>query len=157
MLGRRLVPGSVLASIVVSILGSACARTPPPEARSAPYVEGGQLHDPDGRVVTLRGANLANAHKGPPYFGLHGPDDFARLRRDLGMNSIRLLMTWAAIEPQRGAYNTAYLDALRLRLDWAQAAGLRVILDMHQDLYGEGFGGDGAPRWTCDEARYAAF
>ena len=29
---------------------------------------------------------------------------------------------------------------------------------MHQDLYGEGFlGGDGAPRWTCDETRYAAF
>lgn len=73
------------------------------------------------------------------------------------MNSVRLLMTWAAIEPQKGAYDTSYLQALRARLDWAQAAGLRVILDMHQDLYGEGFGGDGAPRWTCDEARYAAF
>ena len=28
---------------------------------------------------------------------------------------------------------------------------------MHQDVYGEGFGFDGAPRWTCDAARYAAF
>src|SRR5439155_1284382 len=36
-------------------------------------------------------------------------------------------------------------------------AGLSVILDMHEDVYGEGFGFDGAPRWTCDEARYAAF
>src|SRR5207247_9164568 len=81
----------------------------------------------------------------------------AGLRRDPGMGSVRLLTTWAAIEPQRGAYDAAYLDALRVRLDWAQAAGLRVVLDMHQDLYGEGFGGDGAPRWTCDESRYAAF
>src|SRR2546426_642713 len=91
MLGRRrrLVLGSVLVIV-------ACACTPSPTKHDAPYVAGGQLHDPDGRVVILRGANLANAHKGSPYFGFHGPDDFVRLRRDLGMSSIRLLMTWAA-------------------------------------------------------------
>jgi endoglycosylceramidase len=32
-----------------------------------------------------------------------------------------------------------------------------VVLDMHQDLYGEGFGGDGAPKWTCDSKYYDAF
>jgi endoglycosylceramidase len=35
-----------------------------------------------------------------------------------------------------------------------------VVLDMHQDVYGEGFaagGGDGAPRWTCDASHYASF
>jgi hypothetical protein len=32
-----------------------------------------------------------------------------------------------------------------------------VVLDMHQDIYGEGFGGDGAPRWTCDESHYQKF
>src|SRR5688500_13519697 len=42
-------------------------------------------------------------------------------------------------------------------MQWAADAGLTVVLDMHQDIYGEGFGFDGAPRWTCDEARYAAF
>jgi endoglycosylceramidase len=129
----------------------------PSAPHDAPYVEGGHLHDADGRVLLLRGANVANAHKREPYFGFHGPDDFGRLRRDLGFNSIRLLITWAAIEPTKGRYDDAYLDAVRQRLDWAMGAGLRVILDMHEDLYGEGFGGDGAPRWTCDEARYAAF
>jgi hypothetical protein len=42
-------------------------------------------------------------------------------------------------------------------MQWARDAGLAVVLDMHQDIYGEGFGFDGAPRWTCDESRYAAF
>jgi endoglycosylceramidase len=43
------------------------------------------------------------------------------------------------------------------RLDWAAAAGIDVVLDLHQDVHGEGFGFDGAPRWTCDEQRYADF
>jgi endoglycosylceramidase len=42
-------------------------------------------------------------------------------------------------------------------MQWAHAAGLDVVLDMHQDVYGEGFGFGGAPRWTCDESYYAAF
>jgi endoglycosylceramidase len=28
---------------------------------------------------------------------------------------------------------------------------------MHEDIYGEGFGFDGAPSWTCDAANYANF
>jgi endoglycosylceramidase len=28
---------------------------------------------------------------------------------------------------------------------------------MHEDIYGEGFGFDGAPRWTCDQSYYDAF
>ncbi|HEX7663773.1 MAG TPA: cellulase family glycosylhydrolase, partial [Polyangiaceae bacterium] len=34
------------------------------------------------------------------------------------------------------------------------------VLDMHQDVYGEGFmigGGDGAPKWSCDASNYASF
>ena len=49
------------------------------------------------------------------------------------------------------------MDALAQRVEWARDAGLLVVLDMHQDIYGEGFGGDGAPLWTCDAAHYAAF
>jgi endoglycosylceramidase len=45
-------------------------------------------------------------------------------------------------------------------MQWAADAGLLVVLDMHQDVYGIGFaagGGDGAPLWTCDQAHYDAF
>src|SRR5690606_13540216 len=115
------------------------------------------LRAADGRAVLLRGVNVASAHKHPPYFGFHQAEDFLKIRQAWGMNSIRLLVSWAAIEPERGRYDTNYLRQLGLRLDWAHDAGLWVVLDMHQDLYGEGFGGNGAPRWTASEAAYAAF
>jgi endoglycosylceramidase len=120
-------------------------------------VHDGFLHDDDGRALIMRGANLSGAQKYAPYLDDKTPADYARLRVDWGFNSIRFLMTWAAVEPEPGVYNDAYLDAVAERLGWAQDAGLTVVLDMHQDIYGEGFGFDGAPRWTCDEARYAAF
>lgn len=120
-------------------------------------VAGGFLRAPDGRRALLRGANLAGAHKNAPYFGFHQAKDYARLRDDWGMNTIRFLILWAAIEPEKGVYDDVYLDAVAERVGWARDAGLYVVLDMHQDVYGEGFLGDGAPRWTCDESRYAAF
>jgi endoglycosylceramidase len=76
------------------------------------------------------------------------------------MTSLRFLLTWAAVEPQKGVYDDAYLAKVAERMQWAKDAGLLVVLDMHQDLFGEGFasgGGDGAPRWACDEANYAGF
>jgi endoglycosylceramidase len=123
-------------------------------------VEGGFVRDPDGRALVLRGMNLSGEHKHAPYFDFQTLPDYQRLRMPWGMNAVRFLITWAAVEPQKGQYDDAYLDALATRMDWAREAGLFVVLDMHQDVYGEGFasgGGDGAPRWTCDEAAYASF
>jgi endoglycosylceramidase len=121
------------------------------------HVSGGFLRTPDGRRAVVRGANLAGAHKHAPYFGFHEPTDYQRLRDVWGMNAIRFLIVWAAIEPEKGVYDEAYLDGIAERMGWARDAGLRVVIDMHQDVYGEGFGFDGAPRWTCDESRYTAF
>ncbi|HTJ83718.1 MAG TPA: cellulase family glycosylhydrolase [Polyangiaceae bacterium] len=131
-----------------------------PPVESPARVRGGFIRDDDGRALLLRGVNLAGAHKSAPYFSFHQPADFARVRDDWGMSTVRFLITWAAVEPERGVFDEAYLDALAERMDWARDAGLFVVLDMHQDVYGEGFvsgGGDGAPRWTCDESHYAAF
>ncbi|MBI2059805.1 MAG: cellulase family glycosylhydrolase [Nitrospirae bacterium] len=64
------------------------------------------------------------------------------------MNSVRLLIVWEAVEPRRGEYDTAYLDRLEQLIDWADQAGLYVIVDMHQDVYARRFGGDGAPEWA---------
>jgi len=68
------------------------------------------------------------------------------------LNAVRFLVLWAAVEPERGVYDDAYLDQVAERMAWARQAGLVVVLDLHQDVHGEGFGGDGAPRWTCDKA-----
>jgi endoglycosylceramidase len=120
-------------------------------------VHDGFLHDAEGRAMIMRGVNLSGSHKYAPYLDDKLPADYARVRTDWGFNTVRFLLTWAAIEPQPGVYDDAHLDRIAERMQWARDAGLHVVLDMHQDIYGEGFGFDGAPRWTCDEARYAAF
>jgi endoglycosylceramidase len=121
------------------------------------HVEGGFLRAPDGRAVLLHGANLTGMQKQAPYLDPAGADDYRRLHDDWGMNAIRFVMTWAAVEPERGRYDDAYLDQVAERMRWAADAGLWVVLDMHEDVYGEGFGFDGAPRWTCEQKYYDAF
>lgn len=121
------------------------------------HVAGGHLRDPEGRAVILRGANVSGRHKTPPYLDFHEQPDYERMHDDWGMNSVRFLILWAAIEPEQGVYDEAYLDEVATRMEWAANAGLLVVLDMHQDLYGEGFGGDGAPRWTCAQEHYDAY
>lgn len=120
------------------------------------HVSRGFLRDPEGRAVIMRGVNLSGQHKHKPYFDFHQESDFAKLSSDFGMNAVRFLISWAAIEPQKGQYDSTYLDEVDRRVGFAEKAGLHVVLDMHQDVYGEGFGDNGAPRWTCDEALYKA-
>lgn len=149
-----LVTAGVIAACSSARDDAAPVRPPRP---STFHVEGGAIRDPSGRTVIMRGVNVASAHKQKPYFGSLQSADYVRIKNDWGMNAVRFLVMWAGVEPARDAYDEAYLTELETRIGWARDAGLMVVLDMHQDLYGEGFGGDGAPRWTCDEARYAAF
>lgn len=118
------------------------------------------IRDEAGGVLVLRGTNVEGAAKWSPDFlppSYATQEDFAPLADDLGFSVIRFLVFWEAVEPAPGAYDDAYLAAVRARVEAAGAAGLRVIVDMHQDVFGRGFGGDGAPRWACDEALYASF
>lgn len=120
-------------------------------------VEHGALIDPTNRRVTLRGVNMAGSHKNEGSSGYLGLDDegFYRLFADAGLNVLRFLVTWAAVMPEEGVIDEEYLDGLEERMDWAEEAGLLVFIDMHQDIYGEGFVinghtiGDGAPFWSC--------
>jgi endoglycosylceramidase len=139
-------------AFALALACSGCSAAPP-----GWHVSDGFLRAPDGRAVLLRGANFTGTQKNAPYLDPAGADALGTLRDTFGFGAIRFVMTWAAIEPQRGQYDDAYLDQVAERMDWAQAAGLSVILDMHEDIYGEGFGFDGAPTWTCDASHYAAF
>ena len=120
------------------------------------HVSRGQIRDARGRAVIMRGINLANRHKHPPYFSFHSQKDYTRVRADWGLNAIHYLISWSAIEPAKGVYDNTYLYEVARRMEYAREAGLLVVMDMHQDVYGEGFNGNGAPRWTCDEAKYKA-
>ncbi len=121
------------------------------------WTDGKLIRTPAGESLILRGWNLSQAYKRPPYFGKFSLRDYERISAQWGFNSIRLIVTWAGVEPTEGKYSESYLSKLRERLQWAKKAGLFVILDMHQDLYGEGFGGNGAPKWTCPEKYYRTY
>jgi endoglycosylceramidase len=121
------------------------------------HVSGGFLRDADGRAVIMHGANIAGANKSAPYWDNKTQSDWQRARDQWGMNAARLLVIWAAIEPQRGQYDDAYIEQVATRVEWAKQANMLVVLDMHQDVYGEGFGFDGAAKWTCDQSHYDSF
>lgn len=123
-----------------------------PWTRDHPWTDGEFIRDEKGRVLILRGVNLANASKAPPFFPTWlEPGTFEAIAAR-GFNVVRFLIFWEAVEPEKGQYDESYLDAVAEKVDWAGEAGLYVILDMHQDVWGRKYGSDGAPVWaTLDD------
>jgi endoglycosylceramidase len=113
-------------------------------------VDGQCFVDAQRRHVILHGINMG--FSGHPSDGIyswnHKPEDFARIA-GLGFNCVRMPIFWSALEPAPGEYDAGFLGALDDKLDLARDAGLYVILDMHQDLWGRGVpGARGAPEWA---------
>jgi len=138
----------MLAVILTTALGATSAGQ---EITEFITVRDGRFVDAAGRHVILHGINVGQKHD--PYVSWHRPEDYARMR-EWGFNCVRLLTLWAAIEPECGTYDEEYLKRLDARIAWAKEHGLYVLLDMHQDLWGEKPRGDGAPAWaTLDEGK----
>ncbi len=114
------------------------------------------IRDDDGRAIILHGINISNAAKwAPDRISWHEFGDYERMKTDWGFNAVRYLIFWDAIEPEPGVYDEEYLDKVAERVAWADSLGLFVILDMHQDIYGPKYGGDGAPDWAAwDDGLY---
>jgi endoglycosylceramidase len=147
--------GPELPDVVPDLPPEAAWPIPPPGPGF--HRAGTAIRDEQGRSLILHGASVSNSAKYTPgYLPWHGEGDFHSLAAQ-GFNVVRLLTFWAAIMPQPDVVDAAYLDAYAERVEWAAKAGLLVVVDMHQDIFGVGFGEDGAPRWACDEASYAAF
>ncbi|MCA9541153.1 MAG: hypothetical protein KC620_19770, partial [Myxococcales bacterium] len=63
--------------------------------------------------------------------------------RDLaaaGFDVVWLLVTWDGIEPFEGTYDGAYLGRICQQAGWAAAAGLDVVLVLHQERFGPALG-----------------
>jgi endoglycosylceramidase len=106
------------------------------------------ITDRSGRVVILHGTNMV--YKRPPYQPAavgFGADDAAFLERN-GLKTVRLGAIAKAIEPQPGRYNEAYIERLRTTERVLGQHGVFSMIDFHQDLYNEKFGGEGWPDWA---------
>lgn len=103
------------------------------------------LKDVDGRTIILRGANfMAVEANGQPI-------DYERMT-EWGFNVVRILMTWAALEPEQGAYDENYLpNVIEPQVTYAHDAGLLVIIDFHQFNWSACCGGMGMPEWICGD------
>lgn len=130
---------------------------------------GAFLADANGARVMLRGINvnqLGEYMPGDPKLPAVLPlseQDFVDIAA-LGMNVVRLTLSWSALEPEPGRISSAYLARIATALDWARAHGVYVVLDLHQDAWSMHVGAppgtdcrpgsspmigwDGAPRWA---------
>lgn len=150
---------------LLAALGAALALSPigPTQAQPAPKPTpksgiasraepaGDWILDPRGRALILHGLNMVS--KRPPYapdaVGF-GRDDARFLARN-GFTTVRLGLIWKGVEPRPGHYDDAYLARIRKTAQSLAGQGIWVLLDMHQDLYSEGFQGEGAPEWAVQD------
>ena len=138
--------GAITGLLVVLLWGCPTEEEPPPEQTRVdfPYIT-----DDQERVLILHGINVMSASKGAE--DRMPPIDQAvvqRLSADWGFNLSRFLIFWDHVEPSPGVIDQDYLDDVEERLDWHAAAGVYVLLDMHQDVYAQRFCCDGAPEWA---------
>jgi len=126
-------------------------------------LDGPRLVDAQGRTLLLRGVNLGGSSKLPLHgdsfvgrpFPLNEADEHFERLKSWGLTTLRLLTTWEAIEHDGpGRYDGAYLDYFEALVRRAHALGFDVFLDFHQDCWSRFSGGDGAPRWTLEDAGF---
>jgi Cellulase (glycosyl hydrolase family 5) len=130
------------------------------------------LRDSEGRYVLLRGVNFGSRNKLRPYIPvmplnvtvLNHKEFEAEMKavrpylcqlRTLGMNVVRLPIMWKALEPtpnpnlgQLMPETINYLKYVKEIIDELYSDGLFVIVDFHQDIAHEAYGGDGFPDWA---------
>lgn len=114
--------------------------------------EGTLLLDEEDRVVTLRGVNAGGRSKFAPYRPYDSDlDAYLDRPERWGFDVLRVPFSWAAMEPEEGAWDEEHMSAYDALLDGAAERNLWTIVDFHQDVYTEAFCGDGFPGWTLPE------
>lgn len=103
-------------------------------------VQNGRFVDSQGATVVLRGFNLSQLHKLPPFRPNNDPLLFQKLAAS-GVNVVRHQFNWEAYEKAPNVYDESYLDYYAEIVDRAAAAGIYTIIDIHQDAFS---------RWTLD-------
>jgi hypothetical protein len=135
----------VLATLVVP--GAAKADDPAPQL----HREGRYLVDAQGRLVIVHGLNFV--WKKAPYVPPDTPAGFtaadAQWLYDHGFNGARLGILWAGVNPSApGVADPSYFAKWDRVVNLMAAKGIWMQYDMHQDMWNETYGGEGAPAWA---------
>lgn len=120
-------------------------------------VRDGRLIDAHGRQLRVRGVNARveglfdvtfddGRERLQPLAELSAQD--AQQMADFGFNMLRLPINWSGLEPVEGQLDEAYFTRVDEVLSHAKAAGIYVLIDVHQDAYSKHIGEDGAPLWA---------
>jgi|GEM_PF-3005933 len=104
--------------------------------------------DAQGRELILQGLNGGSSKHSFMRRAYETEADVEFQAKQLGYNTHRYLIFWDHVMPEKGVINTAYLDDIESRLQWFSNNNMQVILDMHQDNWGEQCGGNGSPAWA---------
>jgi endoglycosylceramidase len=144
--------------LAIVVLLGACGDDLTGPYRTLPlWSDGTHLRDADGRIALLHGVNARvegvfdvtfddGRERLEPIPTLEAAD--CQRMRALGFDLLRLPINWSAIEPSEGTYDDAYLARVDDALACAEAAGVLVLVDLHQDAYSKEIGEDGAPLWA---------
>ncbi|HTJ45072.1 MAG TPA: cellulase family glycosylhydrolase [Kofleriaceae bacterium] len=120
-------------------------------------IDGRAFRDTQGRQRLWRGYNAKvqdvfdvsfSDGRAPNYTFPPFTDEVAAQLEDMGLDVIRLPVSWSALEPAPREYAASFFDALDDAIALARAHGMHVIIDMHQDAYSKEIGEDGAPLWA---------
>lgn len=103
--------------------------------------------DSEGRVIVPHGFNVVAklAPYQPATVGFND-DDAAFLARQ-GFTAVRLGVNVKGLEPTAGHYDDRYLSSIAATVQMLRRHGIYSLLDFHQDLYSDRFGGEGMPDW----------
>ena len=137
--------------VTTSFVACDSAAPPPPAPTSPIRPAGGHLVDSDGRTALLRGVNIRAAglfdgwkgHMPIPPFDAEA--DCRVIGEDLGMNQLRLAISWSLLEPTRGQLDHSYVDHVLAIAAACNRHGVYSIVDLHQDVWSKYVGEDGAP------------
>jgi len=136
-----------LAVLAVAFPGAGASAAPPGPVAGWGTTTGtdGRVYiaDADGRALQFHGFNIKTAAP-----ATDATDELLALAASRGMDHLRLGWFWQHLEPEQDRFDETFVQQLVTVLDRAERHGLLVILDMHQDVYGEAFESQGIPAWA---------
>ena len=136
------------------------------------WKDGSWFRDEHGRYTIFRGVNFGGRSKLPPYLPISPLEVKELSKLDLdneiqsvkpgldllktsGFNVARLLVSWKALESKPNPdlndlseEGKEYLSFLNRIIKELYKRNIYIILDFHQDIANEIYGGDGFPDWT---------